>query len=75
MRVPVLWLELTDDGLVEVRRLRSGEEVRRVLVQGNGFDLSGDIAKQVEQLDRDRLATSMRAARWALRLLADASRR
>ncbi len=74
MRVPVAWLELTDEGMFEVRRVRGGEEVRRVLVRGNGFDLRGDVTEQVERLDRDRLATSRKAARWALRLLRDASR-
>ncbi len=73
MRVPVAWLELTEDGLFEVRRLRGGEEVRRVLVHGNGFDLRGDVAAQVKQLDRERLAVSRKAARWALRVLRDAS--
>ncbi len=75
MRVPILWLELSDDGLFEIRRLRSGEETRRVLVRGNGFNLRGDIAEQVELLNTSRLGidTSRRAVRWALRLLRDAA--
>ncbi len=73
MRVPIAWLELDAEGLWEVRRLRNGEEERNALIVGNGFDLSADLNEQVADLLPGRLRVSRKAARWALRVVADVS--